>query len=143
MFVNTIDNWYYQIQIVFTLSIDNFILWWKIKLCHWRMKPVLTYVTYIYRFVDKRYTSKNFKVFNHLVVNLQLLSIYMICIGWVWWHINRCRLFNAKSFSYIYIKYIWFVLVWFYGISTIVGYLKWNLYTYILNKFGFMAYKPL
>ena len=35
---------------------------------------------------------------------------------------------------YIYIKYIWFGLVWFYGMSTIVGYLKPNpLNTYILD----------
>ena len=40
-------------------------------------------------------------------------------------------------------------LVWFYGISTIVGYLMPNpLYTYILNIYdlvwlGFMAYQPL
>ena len=44
---------------------------------------------------------------------------------------------------------VWFGLVWFYGISTIVGYLMPNpLYTYILNIydlvwFGFMAYQPL
>ena len=42
-----------------------------------------------------------------------------------------------------------FGLVWFYGISTIVGYLMPNpLYTYILDIydwvwFGFMAYQPL
>ena len=41
---------------------------------------------------------------------------------YVLWHINHCRLFNAKSYLYIYIKYIWFGLVGFYGISTIVGY---------------------
>ena len=48
-------------------------------------------------------------------------------------HINHCRLFNAKSSLYIYIKYIGFGLVGFYGISTIVGYLMPNLtlYTYI------------
>ena len=40
-------------------------------------------------------------------------------------------------------------LVWFYGISAIVGYLRVNpLYTYILNMYdlvslGFMAYQPL
>ena len=36
-------------------------------------------------------------------------------------------------------------LVWFYGISTIVGYLMPNpIYTYIyLVWFGFMAYQPL
>ena len=70
-------------------------------------------------------------------------------LGWVLWHINHCRLFNAKSSLYIYIKYIWFGLVGFYGISTIVGYLMPNpLYTYILNIYdlvwlGFMAYQPL
>ena len=47
----------------------------------------------------------------------------MIWFGWVLWHINLCRLFNAQSSLYIYIKYIGFSLVGFYGISTIVGYL--------------------
>ena len=73
----------------------------------------------------------------------------IIWFGLVLWHINHCRLFNAKSSLYIYIKYIWFGLVGFYGISTIVGYLMPNpLYTYILNIYdlvwlGFMAYQPL
>ena len=44
----------------------------------------------------------------------------MIWFDLVLWHINHCRLFQAKSFSYIYIKYIWFGLIWFYDISTIV-----------------------
>ena len=52
-------------------------------------------------------------------------------------YINHCRLFNAKSSLYIYIKYIWFGLVGFDGISTIAGYLMPNsLYTYILNIYG-------
>ena len=73
----------------------------------------------------------------------------MIWLGWVLWHINHCRLFNAKSSLYKYIKYIGFDLVGFYGISTIVGYLMPNpLYTNILNIYdlvglGFMAYQPL
>ena len=58
----------------------------------------------------------------------------MILFGWVLWHINHCRLFNAKSFIYIYIKYIGFSLVGFYGISTLVDYLMPDtLYTYVLN----------
>ena len=65
------------------------------------------------------------------------LYTYILTIIWfvrVLWHINHCRLFNAKSSLYIYIKYIGFGLVGFYGISTIVGYLMPNpLYTYILN----------
>ena len=40
----------------------------------------------------------------------------------------------AKFSKYIYIEYIWFNLVIFYGISTIEGYLLPNpVYTYILN----------
>ena len=52
-------------------------------------------------------------------------------------------------YTYIYIKYIGFGLVGFYGISTIVGYLIPNpLNTYILNTYDvvwlvFMAYQPL
>ena len=58
----------------------------------------------------------------------------MIWFGWVLWHINHCRLFNAKSSLDIYIKYIRLGLGGFYGISTIVGYLMRNpLYTSILN----------
>ena len=53
--------------------------------------------------------------------------------GWVLLHINHCRSFDAKSSLYIYIKYIWFSLVGFYDISTIVGHLMPNpLHTYIL-----------
>ena len=53
---------------------------------------------------------------------------------WGLGYINHCRVFNAKSSLYIYIEYIKFGLVWFYDISTIVGYLMPNpLYTYILN----------
>ena len=59
---------------------------------------------------------------------------YIIWFGWVLWYIKHCRLSNAKFSLYIYIKDIWFGLVGFYGISTIVGYLMPNpFYTYILN----------
>ena len=62
------------------------------------------------------------------------ISAKFIWFGLVLWHINHCRLFNAKSSLYIYVKYIWFGLVEFYGISSIVGYSMPNpLYTYILN----------
>ena len=47
----------------------------------------------------------------------------MIRLGLVLWHINHCRLFNAKSSLFMYIKYVGFGLVGFHGISTIVGYL--------------------
>ena len=58
----------------------------------------------------------------------------MIWFGWVLWHINYCRSFNAKSSLYVYIKCICFGLVGFYGISTVVVYSKPNIFdTYILN----------
>ena len=47
---------------------------------------------------------------------------------------NNCGLFIAKSSSYIYFKYIGFVLVVFDGISIIAGYLMpnpVNIYIYI------------
>ena len=50
----------------------------------------------------------------------------MIWLGWLLWRINHCRIFNAESCLYIYIKYIWLGWVGFYGISTIVGYLMPN-----------------
>ena len=57
----------------------------------------------------------------------------MIWFGLALWHINHCRLFNAKSSLYICIEYIGFGLAGFYGISTITGYLmpRSSLYIYI------------
>ena len=58
----------------------------------------------------------------------------MILIGWLLWHINHCRLFDTKSSLYIYVRYVLFGLVGFFGISTIVGYLMPNpTHTRILN----------
>ncbi len=54
-----------------------------------------------------------------------------------------------NPFLYLYIEYIGFGLVGFYGILTIVGYLMSNpLYKYTLNIYnlvwlGFMAYQIL
>ena len=98
--------------------------------------------------------------FVHLIIweyfrlSMYHLSIWtnfrrLVLFGWVLWHINHCWLFNTRSSLYIYIKYIWFGWVGFYGISTIVGHLMPNpLYTYRLNIYdlvwlGFMAYQPL
>ena len=54
----------------------------------------------------------------------------LLCFGFM--AHNHCRLFKAKSFIYVYIEYIWFGLVWFYGISAIKNYLMPDhLYTYI------------
>ena len=49
-------------------------------------------------------------------------------VGWVLWHINLCRLFNAKSIfmKIVLFQTIQYRLVGFYGISTFVGYLKPN-----------------
>ena len=68
--------------------------------------------------VPFRITSMHNNSWNHLTVCKGL-----VWLGLVLWHINLCRLFNAKYSLYIYIKYIGFGLVWFYVISTIVSYL--------------------
>ena len=41
---------------------------------------------------------------DYLILNplYTYILIYMIWFGWVLWLINHCRLFNAKSFLYIY-----------------------------------------
>ena len=36
----------------------------------------------------------------------RIYQTYIILSGWVLWHINPCKLFNAKSFLYVYIKYV-------------------------------------
>ena len=78
-----------------------------------------------------------------------ILDIDMTWFGWVLWYIDHFKSFNAKFSLYIYLRYIRFCLVGFYGTSTIVGYLMANLlYKYILNVkdfvwLGFMAYQPL
>ena len=74
----------------------------------------------------------------YLVVRLKFWWSRECSVSWVLWHINHCRLFNAKYslyiYIYIYLKCIWFGWVKFYGISTIVGYLMSNpVYTYILD----------
>ena len=62
------------------------------------------------------------------------------------WPINQCRLLNAKSSLYLYIKYVRFGLVGLHGLSNNVVYLTANpLYTFILNiydlvRFGFIVY---
>ena len=74
---------------------------------------------------------------NSYTYDLLLMIVGLAWFDLVLWHINQCRLFNAKSFLYIYLKYTWFDLIVFYGISTIVGYLMPNpFYTYILNIHG-------
>ena len=59
--------------------------------------------------------------------NLFLFFFGSVWFGLVLWHINHCRLFNAKYSLCLYIKYIGFGLACFYRISTTVGYLMPNL----------------
>ena len=69
-----------------------------------------------------------------------------ICLGLVLWHINYCRLFNAKSFLYIYIEYIWFDLVLWHIKHCRLFNVKYCLYIYIkkyMSWSGFMANHPL
>ena len=125
---------------------------WHINYCRlYNAKSSLyIYIKYIYMFGLVSFNGMS-TILSDLMPNTlytYILNIYHL-VSWVLWYINHCMLFNAISSLYIYIKYIWFGLVGFYGISTIVGYLMPNpLYTYILNIYdlvwlGFMAYQPL
>ena len=74
------------------------------------------------------------------------ITVYIYCknlnwLGLLLWHINHCWLSNAKSCSYINIKCIWFGLVGFYRISTIVGYLMLNpVFTSILDIYDLVGF---
>ena len=126
---------------------------WHINHCRlFNAKSTLyTYIRYIQFGLVGFYGIST--IVGYLIPNLLYTYIYIryIRFGLVGflWHINHCRLFNAKSTLYIYIKYIWSSLVGFYGISNIVGYLMPNhLHAYILNIYnlvwlGFMAYQLL
>ena len=64
-----------------------------------------------------------------------ILNIYdLVWFGLVLWHINHCRVFNAKFFFYIYIKIymIWFGLVLWHVNHCRVFNAK-SFYTYILD----------
>ena len=82
-------------------------------------------------------SKKNGLCWLHFSENVgQLYSGGLVWLGWVLWHINHCRLFNAKSRLYKILNMIcWLVgwLVGIYGISIFVGYLTPNpFYTYNL-----------
>ena len=101
---------------------------------HWWKRMLIRFYSYVnaslVRSNDKKNKTKT-KTTPHAHANT-LAVIWLV--GWILWYINLCRLFNAKSSLYIYIKYTWFGLVGFDTISTIVGYLMLNpLYTNILD----------
>ena len=100
-------------------------VWWVCRMSH-SHNPVFspkTLVKKLSRLVTKEKNSRDSsKQQSRCQDNIFLL--YPVWFGWVLWHINHFRLFNAKPSLYIYIKYIWFGLV--NGMSTIVGFLMPN-----------------
>ena len=66
-------------------------------------------------FYNWQYCTRG-KIWFKLVYGLSILAGYLMPnpdytymifkFGWVLWHINHCRLFNAIPFLYMYIKYI-------------------------------------
>ena len=75
------------------------------------------------------------RLFNTNFFFIHICEIYEIWFGLVLWHISHSKLFKAKFFLYIYVKYIGFGLVWFYGISAIVGCLIRIISLYIYVKY--------
>ena len=109
----------------------SWVLWISTIVGHLMPNPVYIYIKYTGFGLVGFYGIST--IVGYLIPNPLYSSILNIH-GLVLWHINHCRLFNAKSSLYIYMKYTGFSLVEFYGISTIVGYFMPNpVYTYILN----------
>ena len=112
-----------------------------------RATPPITYVLGITLFCTSwwGFSSVDLGNMEYHFIPITQGSTFILNSIWfdlVLWHINRCRLFNAKSSLYIYIKYIRFGWVAFYDISTIVSYLMPNtLYTYIKHiRFGLAGF---
>ena len=59
--------------------------------------------------------------YTHIYIYIYISQIYMIWFGLVLWHINHCRLFNAKS------KYKWFI-------NTFCRYIQLNEQSFIFNN---------
>ena len=55
------------------------------------------------------YLCSPFSGFPSYIFSIFFLSPFLVWFGLVLWHINHCRLFDAKSSLYTYIKYIWSV----------------------------------
>ena len=50
--------------------------------------------------------STNKTILWRLLYTFSYSHFFFVYFGLVLWHINHCWLFNAKSFLYMYIKYI-------------------------------------
>ena len=69
--------------------------------------PLYTYILNIYDLVWLGFMAYQLlEVIQCQILFIHIYQIYMIWFGWVLWHINYWRLFNAKSSLYISIKYI-------------------------------------
>ena len=73
---------------------------------------------YLIRILKSIWLCKNICIREKYLRLLRLITRRQLNIinNWVLWHINPCMLSNAKFSLYIYIKYVWFGLVGFYGI---------------------------
>ena len=153
--IRSIERWYltfqkYRIRISPTDSVtEHAIFWWEgskisarytvseflapstgrlLTLCKWFSKNQRKVK------LLKFYSWCTFDYLTSTAIFNVLVWFTWVRLGSVIRHINYCRLFNAKSGLYMYIKYIGFGLTGFYGISTIVGYLMPNpVHTCILN----------
>ena len=102
--------------------------------------------TYLYQIQIILFTFNH--LFAHSLMFSSILLTIQLNISHLFMQVNdQTVLFQTIQFSISTV--FWFGLLWFYSISTIVGYLMPNpFYTYISNIYdlvglGFMAYQPL
>ena len=98
---------------------------------HFLLEASWETVTFLHLFILFFHFFLNPYLYLHIFfcVSAKIFGFMNVSLVWfclVLWHINHCWLFNAKSSLYIFIRYIGFGLVAFYGISTIIGYLMPN-----------------
>ena len=109
---------------------EDILLIWKIQVC-WmnRLKSrtqnwlLFRHFQLFIKFYNKSKPTERIQI-SYLCINPTLLAQVrcgtrsilkrLVWLGWVLWHINHCRSFNAKSYLSICIKYIY---IWFVNTS--------------------------
>ena len=96
--------------------------------------PFYTYILNIFNLVCLGFMAyQPLLVIQCKILFIHIFWIYMIWFSFVLWPFNHCRLFKSNFFLYVYIKYIRFGYVGFYGIWTIAGFFIQSFwYIYIL-----------
>ena len=96
-------------QVVFLLSRDTLFFFLSSSLVWWCLLPFLSF-PYKFPFLWEFWFFLNLVVLFLSSFVISCISLLTRLVGWVLWHINRCRLFNTKS---IFIQIVQFQTIQF------------------------------